>query len=106
MENEKFKLQFLAAHMPLLTIAQAAKILGIGRALAYKLIAAGQWPTPIVQLAPGGVLRIRTVDLAEYLFPFSSSSSTPCAAAPRRGRGRPTKAEQLARARAAGSPQG
>jgi excisionase family DNA binding protein len=34
----------------LLDVAEAAQLLGIGRTLAYELIRAGDWPTPVVRI--------------------------------------------------------
>lgn len=34
----------------LLTVVEAAEILGVGRTMAYALIHAGEWPTPVVRV--------------------------------------------------------
>lgn len=46
----------------LLTVMEAAEVLGIGRTTAYALIREGAWPTPVVRLGklikvPAGPLR-------------------------------------------------
>jgi excisionase family DNA binding protein len=33
----------------LLTVPEAAKVLGIGRTLAYELVRTGCWPTPVIR---------------------------------------------------------
>ncbi len=41
---------------PMLTVVQAAEILGIGRTLAYELVRTDKWPTPV--LRAGRLIRI------------------------------------------------
>jgi excisionase family DNA binding protein len=41
---------------PMLTVVQAAEIMGIGRTLAYELVRANSWPTPVVRA--GRLIRI------------------------------------------------
>jgi len=36
----------LLALPPVVDVPTAAKVLGIGRSLAYELVRTGQWPTP------------------------------------------------------------
>jgi predicted DNA-binding transcriptional regulator AlpA len=43
----------------------AAAVLNIGRTVAYELVRAGQWPTPILRL--GGRIKVPTVPLLELL---------------------------------------
>jgi len=38
----------LAALPPVLDVPTAAKVLGIGRSLAYDLVRRGDWPTPVL----------------------------------------------------------
>ena len=48
-----------------LSVAEAAAVLGIGRSLAYELIARDEFPVPVIRL--GNLHRIPTVLLAELL---------------------------------------
>ena len=41
---------------PMLTVVQAAAIMGIGRTLAYELIRTDNWPTPVIRA--GRLIRI------------------------------------------------
>lgn len=41
---------------PMLTVVQAAEIMGIGRTLAYELVRTNGWPTPVVRA--GRLIRI------------------------------------------------
>jgi excisionase family DNA binding protein len=50
---------------PMLTVPQAAQVLGIGRTLAYELVRTGAWPTPIVRA--GKLIKIPTAPLLELL---------------------------------------
>lgn len=54
-----------AALPPMLTVPQAAQVLGIGRTLAYELVRTDAWPTPIVRA--GKLIKIPTVPLLELL---------------------------------------
>lgn len=53
----------------LLSVDEAARLMGIGRTLAYELIRTNEWPTPIVRLGrrikipPGPLLAILAGDL-------------------------------------------
>jgi len=40
----------LLALPPVVDVPTAAKVLGIGRSLAYELVRTGQWPTPVVRV--------------------------------------------------------
>lgn len=48
-----------------LTVEQAAAMLGIGRTLAYELIRAGEWPTPILHL--GRLIKVPSGPLLSLL---------------------------------------
>ncbi len=58
-----------------LNVPQAARLLGIGRTLAYELVRTGQWPTPIIRI--GRLIRIP----ASPLFELMSSGTMPGAPA-------------------------
>lgn len=55
----------LAQLPPLVDLPTAARVLGIGRGLAYELVRTGNWPTPIVRL--GKLIRVPTVCLERVL---------------------------------------
>ncbi len=57
----------LAALPPVLDVPTAAKVLGIGRSLAYDLIRHSQWPTPVVRV--GKLIKIPTAPLIKLLEP-------------------------------------
>jgi predicted DNA-binding transcriptional regulator AlpA len=48
-----------------LDVPQAARLLGIGRTLAYELVRTDQWPTPVIRL--GRLIRIPTRPLIELM---------------------------------------
>lgn len=50
---------------PVVDVQTAARVLGIGRGVAYGLIRAGQWPTPVLHL--GKQIRIPVAPLLELL---------------------------------------
>jgi predicted DNA-binding transcriptional regulator AlpA len=50
---------------PVLDVPDAAKLLGIGRTLAYELIRTGQWPTPTLRI--GRLIKIPTQPLLDLL---------------------------------------
>ena len=50
---------------PLIDLPTAAKVLGIGRGLAYELVREGTWPTPVVRM--GKLIRIPTTCLRRVL---------------------------------------
>ena len=57
---------FQSAELPgFLTVPEAAQILGIGRTLAYELIRADSWPTPIVRL--GKLIKIPSGPLLDLI---------------------------------------
>lgn len=49
----------------MLTVPQAARLLGIGRTLAYELVRTGAWPTPIIRA--GRLIKIPSAPLLELL---------------------------------------
>ena len=49
----------------MLTVPQAARLLGIGRTLAYELIRTDAWPTPIIRA--GRLITIPSAPLLELL---------------------------------------
>lgn len=55
----------LRALPPVIDVATAATVLGIGRSAAYVLIRTGEWPTPILRL--GKLIRIPTAPLLELV---------------------------------------
>lgn len=55
----------LAQLPPLVDLPTAAKVLGIGRGLAYELVREGTWPTPVVRM--GKLIRIPTSCLQRVL---------------------------------------
>lgn len=54
-----------AALSPMLTVPQAARVLGIGRTLAYELVRTDAWPTPVIRA--GRLIKIPTAPLLELL---------------------------------------
>lgn len=50
---------------PVVDVATAAAVLGIGRTAAYELIRLGNWPTPILRL--GKLIRIPSAPLLELV---------------------------------------
>jgi excisionase family DNA binding protein len=49
----------------LLTVPQAAKVLGIGRTLAYELIRTNSWPTPVIRT--GKLIKIPSRPLLDLI---------------------------------------
>ncbi|MFF0094181.1 helix-turn-helix transcriptional regulator [Streptomyces canus] len=49
----------------LVTLAQAARALGIGRTTAFTLAARGEFPVPVLRVV--GRQKVRTADLIRYL---------------------------------------
>jgi excisionase family DNA binding protein len=49
----------------MLTVPQAARLLGIGRTLDYELIRTGAWPTPVIRA--GRLIKIPSAPLLELL---------------------------------------
>jgi excisionase family DNA binding protein len=50
---------------PTLDLVTAARLLGVGRTVAYKLVHEGQWPTPVVHV--GRKIRVPTAPLLVLL---------------------------------------
>ena len=48
-----------------LDVAQAARLLGIGRTLAYELLRTDQWPTPVIRV--GRLIKIPSGPLLELV---------------------------------------
>ena len=48
-----------------LDVATAARVLGIGRSLAYDLVRRGDWPTPVLHV--GKLIKIRSAPLLALL---------------------------------------
>jgi len=62
---------------PLVDVPTAARVLGIGRTLAYDLINTDRWPTPVLRV--GKLIRIPTAGLRRLLDPdtVAAPDSTP-----------------------------
>lgn len=50
---------------PVLDVPQAARLLGIGRTLAYELVRTNHWPTPVIRM--GRLIRIPSGPLIELM---------------------------------------
>jgi len=61
----------LAELPPVLDVPTAAKVLGIGRSLAYDLVRRGEWPTQVLHI--GKLIKIPTEPLVRLL----GATSTP-----------------------------
>jgi excisionase family DNA binding protein len=48
-----------------LDLPEAARLLGVGRTLAYQLVREDRWPTPVIRV--GRLIKIPTGPLLEYL---------------------------------------
>jgi excisionase family DNA binding protein len=46
-------------------LLEAARLLGVGRTLAYQLVRDGQWPTPVVRI--GRLIKIPKKPLLDFL---------------------------------------
>lgn len=55
----------LLALPPVVDVATAAAVFGLGRSAAYELVRTGQWPTPILRL--GRHIRVPTLPLLELV---------------------------------------
>ncbi len=64
----------LAALPPVLDVPTAAKVLGIGRSLAYQLVRQGQWPTTVLHV--GKLIKIPTEPLVRLLIDAPKPGST------------------------------
>ena len=49
----------------MLDVPEAARLLGVGRTLAYDLIRAGRWPTPVIRV--GRLIRVPSGPILELL---------------------------------------
>jgi predicted DNA-binding transcriptional regulator AlpA len=54
-----------AALPAVLDVPQAARLLGIGRTLAYELIRTNQWPTPVIRM--GRLIKIPSGPIVELI---------------------------------------
>jgi predicted DNA-binding transcriptional regulator AlpA len=64
--NNYTSANFLRAALPtVLDVPQAARLLGIGRTLAYELVRTDQWPTPVIRV--GRLIRIPSGPLIELM---------------------------------------
>jgi len=65
------------AHLPpTLDLVDAARLLGIGRTLAYEMVREETWPTPIIRA--GRKIRVPTAPLLQLLgAPVSRPTSSP-----------------------------
>ncbi len=54
-----------AALPAVLDVPQAARLLGIGRTLAYELIRTNQWPTPVIRM--GRLIKIALLNIIELM---------------------------------------
>jgi len=50
---------------PLLTVPEAARVLGVGRTVGYQLVRRRQWPTPVIRV--GAQIRIPRAPLLALL---------------------------------------
>ena len=55
----------------MLSVVQAAEVLGVGRTLAYELIRTGKWPSPVVRA--GRLVRIPSAPLLALVSTGSTS---------------------------------
>lgn len=56
----------ISSVMPvMLDVPAAARLLGVGRTLAYELIRGGRWPTPVIRV--GRLIRIPSGPILELL---------------------------------------
>ena len=53
-----------------LDLPEAARMLGVGRTLAYQLVREGQWPTPVVRV--GRLIKIPTRPCSSFSAPHDS----------------------------------
>lgn len=70
-------------------VPTAARVLGIGRALAYDLVRSGGWPTPVVRM--GKLIRIPTACLQRVLDGENSTGQLTRADAELDGRAAPAE---------------
>ncbi len=61
-----------AALPAVLDVPQAARLLGIGRTLAYELIRTNQWPTPVIRM--GRLIKIPSGPIIELMTTGSAAN--------------------------------
>lgn len=54
-----------AALPAVIDLAAAARLLGVGRTVAYELVRTGRWPTPVIRV--GKLIRVPSAPLLELL---------------------------------------
>lgn len=59
------EIEELAGLPALLDVPDAARVLGIGRSLAYELVRRGEWPTEVLRI--GKLIKIPTAPLLRRL---------------------------------------
>jgi hypothetical protein len=65
--NDHTSANILRAALPaVLDVPQAARLLGIGRTLAYELVRTDQWPTPVIRV--GRLIKIPSAPLIELMW--------------------------------------
>jgi predicted DNA-binding transcriptional regulator AlpA len=65
-QNNYTSANILRAPLPaVLDVPQAARLLGIGRTLAYELVRTEQWPTPVIRV--GRLIKIPSAPLIELM---------------------------------------
>jgi excisionase family DNA binding protein len=52
-------------HPSVLNVPDAARLLGVGRTLAYQLVRTGRWPTPVIRV--GRLIKVPTQPLLRFL---------------------------------------
>lgn len=57
--------QITPAQPAVVDVCEAARILGIGRTLAYRLVRDGSWPTPLLRI--GRLIKVPVEPLYAYL---------------------------------------
>jgi len=61
-------------HLPaVLTVGQAAELLGIGRSHAYETVKSGEWPTRVIRI--GRCIRIPAAEVLRLLVRITRSAS-------------------------------
>lgn len=60
---------------PLLTVPVAARVLGVGRTVAYELVRRGEWPTPVIRV--GHQIRVPRAPLIALLGLSTAPSPPP-----------------------------
>lgn len=62
-----------ASGRTVIDLLEAARMLGIGRTLAYRLVREGRWPTPVIRV--GRLIKIPVAPLNEYLHDPGAASA-------------------------------